>query len=106
MKTGIDIVEIERIKKIISESSTFVNNILYQEEMKPWNLESICGKIAAKEAIIKTGFISIGEWKNIKILLTTAGAPQIFDKNNKLISKLHISISHTASLAIAMAIYE
>ena len=79
MKLGIDIVEIGRIKNITMDSTEFVNKILYSDEMTPWNLVSICGKMAAKEAIIKTGFISVGEWKKIKITSTSSGQPQVTD---------------------------
>lgn len=106
MKIGIDVVEIKRISKIISESSEFINKILYPKEMEPWNIQSICGKIAAKEAVIKTGYILVGQWKKIMILSSDGGEPQVFDENKVLVSKLYVSISHTSNLAIAMAVYE
>ena len=106
MKIGIDVVEIDRTHKIILESAKFVDKILSPEEIGSWNLQSICGKIAAKEAIIKTGYISAGEWKKVKVIASDSGEPQIFDENHTLISKIHISISHTPTLAIAVAVYE
>lgn len=106
MKIGIDVVEIERVSKSISETSAFVNKVLHPEEIKPWNLQSICGKIALKEAVIKTGLISAGEWKKIMILPSGSGEPRVFDENKTLVSRLHVSISHTSNLAIAVAIYE
>ncbi len=106
MKIGIDIVEIERIGKSMSQSTEFVNKILNSEETQPWNLQSLCGKIAAKEAIIKTGFIPAGEWKKISIFSSASGEPQVFDENRNPVSKLHVSISHTPTIAIAVAVYE
>lgn len=106
MKIGVDVVEIERVGKTVSESSEFVNKILLPEEIEPWNLQSICGKIAAKEAVVKTGFISAGEWKKIIILPSDSGEPQVFDENKIVVSTLHVSISHTSNLAIAVAVYE
>lgn len=106
MKIGIDLVEINRISKTISEIPDFVNKILSSEETTPWKIESICGKIAAKEAIIKTGFIQAGEWKRITILPSASGEPQVFDENNNIVSELHVSITHTSTLAMAIAVYE
>lgn len=106
MNIGIDIVEIERISKTISGSTEFVNKILHPEEIKNWDIQSICGKIAAKEAMIKTGYITSGDWKKVKILSAESGKPQVYDENGRLISGMHLSISHTSSLAIAVAIYE
>lgn len=106
MKLGVDIVEIDRIKNIITDSAEFVNKILCSDETTPWNLESISGKIAAKEAIIKTGFISPGEWKKIKITQASSGQPQVTDEQGNNIANLQVSISHTQNLAIAVAIYE
>lgn len=106
MKIGVDVVEIERVSKTISESIEFINKILNSKEVEPWNVQSLCGKIAAKEAIIKTGFITPGAWKKISIILSASGEPQVFDEIGNLVSKLHISISHTPSIAIAVAVYE
>lgn len=106
MKVGIDIVEIERIEKSIIESAEFLNKLLYPDELLGQNLESICGKIAAKEAIIKTGYIQPGEWKKVRITHFDSGKPQVRDEHNNPLSGLEISITHTGNLAVAVAIYE
>ena len=106
MNVGIDIIEIDDLKKRISKGSDFLSSILSDEEIEGANLESLAGKIAAKEAIIKTGFVNPSEWKRITIKYLKSGAPEIYDSLGDKIQKIKVSISHTKTLAIAVALYE
>jgi phosphopantetheine--protein transferase-like protein len=103
---GIDVVDIKDLQIKIHRSSLFLNKLLTEEERKGLKIETIAGKIAAKEAIIKTGFIKPGQWKNIAITADKNGAPLVYDSNNTLITNLKISITHTNKLAVAVAFYE
>ncbi|KKQ33839.1 MAG: hypothetical protein US50_C0070G0007, partial [Candidatus Nomurabacteria bacterium GW2011_GWB1_37_5] len=103
---GVDIVDISELQKKIDASSLFLQKILTNRENDNFQLESIAGKIAAKEAIIKTGYIKPGEWKNIMISINAAGAPIVLDRSGAQINKIKITISHTTKLAVAVALYE
>ena len=110
---GVDIVDIERIKRSIEKyQDKFLNKVFNKEEKDYCNSKSnpaihFSGKFAAKEAVMKTIFSSnklnsIG-FKNISIINDINGLPAVminghFEKN------INISISHTNHQAIAFAI--
>ena len=106
MRIGIDIVDIDRIKKIVLQTPTYIERMLYMEESASGSIESICGKIAAKEAIMKTGFIRPGEWKKIMIKTLDCGAPIVCDDAGLPVSAIQISISHAHHQAVAVALYD
>ncbi len=107
--TGIDIVDISRIKleqakRILSddENSVFKNFKLNQRK-----IEYLAGRFALKEAIIK----AIGHTKyklgmrDITILNEENGMPKIvYPSFNDM--KFHITLSHEHSYAIGMCIIE
>lgn len=101
---GIDLIEIENLKEIIARTPNFVSKILTDEELKDANIQTIAGKIAAKEAIIKTGYIGVGEWHKILILSDKTGKPYTRDTSGNIINNLKISISHTDKYAVAVAL--
>lgn len=105
-QVGIDIVEIEDLRQKINSSKSFLDKILHEAEINKSSIESIAGKIAAKEAIIKTGYISVGEWKRIVVTKDNSGKPKILDQNGKQIKSIKVTISHTDKIAVAFAIYE
>lgn len=106
MNIGVDIIDITDLQKKINSSSNYLSKLLVEQEISGYKIESIAGRIAAKEAIMKTGFIKPGEWKKILILSKTKGEPIVLDNNGNKLNNLKISISHTKSTAIAIAIYE
>lgn len=116
MKTGIDIVEIDRFKNLDTDS--FINKYFtdYEKEYikSKKNFEqTLAGLYACKEAILKAFKIGIGngiKLKEIEIYHVN-GVP--FVKNNQVIEKflnvnnckeIDVSISHTAKEAIAICI--
>lgn len=103
---GIDIVDIKNLEKRLNRSKLFIEKILTIDEIAGKKIKSMAGKIAAKEAIIKTGYITHGQWKKIKIMSSPSGKPIVLNGNGEEISTLEISISHTEDTAIAVAIYE
>lgn len=104
---GIDIVENERINE--SNLEYFIDKILTKEEKSiclskngKKKLEFLCGRFAAKEAIIKA--ISSYEnphMKEIEILNNTSGKPYVIFKDYSIL----ISISHEKHYTVAEAIY-
>lgn len=101
---GIDIVDINRVKKYISDK--FIEQVLNDEEImifknKNKQVEFLAGRIAAKEAVIK----ALSDYENphmreITILNNAKGKPFVKYKNYNIL----LSISHEKDVAIAEAI--
>lgn len=117
--TGIDITEVERIKKNM-ENIRFLQKIYSKRELeylktRKLNSQTAAGMFAAKEAVAKclgTGFSNFGPC-DIEILKDEMGKPNVVLLNNALkkaeklnIQTIHISISHTNDFAIAQCIAE
>ncbi|HPS87807.1 MAG TPA: holo-ACP synthase [Spirochaetota bacterium] len=109
--TGIDIVNINRIKKSLEEySGRFIAKILSDEEIKiipsAGRDEFIAGRFAAKEALVKAAGISL-PFRNITILNDKNGKPYIKEIPDGIGNKkIHISISHDTDYAAASVIIE
>lgn len=117
---GIDIIEIDRIEGAVKHNKNFLHKLFTEKEVEYFNahgykIESIAGAFAAKEAISKalgTGFRGFG-FKDIEILKDNKGKPEVilFNKAKALAEsygnyKVHLSISHNKSNAIAYAVME
>ena len=115
---GNDIIEIERIEKVISKED-FKNKIYSQRELeniqKRGNrTETYAGIFSAKEAISKAIGTGVREFSltDLEILNDDLGKPYVvvsekLDKilrNKKEDYQIEISISHSKKYAIAMAI--
>ncbi len=119
INTGIDIVNINRIRKILLERKTqFYKKIFTPKEIeyiskggdKP---ETVAGIFAAKEAISKVLGTGIGmvSWIDIEILHDEKGKPFVSLLNNGEVRKdeigietIDLSISHEEDYAMAFAI--
>lgn len=104
---GIDIVENERIKKVLNE--TFLNYLLSEDEIKIYRkysgeraVQFVAGRFAAKEAVIKAlaGETPV-ERKEIVVLNNEDGSPYVQLKDYIL----KISISHEKNYAVAIAVW-
>lgn len=119
MRTGVDIVEISRIEKILeSRREKFYEKIFTGEEIqyivnKKHNSKTISGIFATKEAVSKLLGSGIGRvnWKDIEVLHDKNGRPfiGINKKLEKYLQKvdlncIDISISHERKYAISFAI--
>ena len=111
---GIDLVELERIKEILSDK--FIERILSKSELDEYQnlvndsvkLEFVGGRFAAKEAIFKAISKGPGDtyYRDFSILHEESGKPYVktdFFKNNENIT---VSITHTDNYAAAMVIIE
>lgn len=115
---GIDIIEIERVKKTLGRRKGFVERffaaeeaIYYQKQNK--NAATIAGGFAAKEAIVKamgTGFDDFS-WKDIVVLRNSRGKPEVELRGRAKglcecsgIEGILVSISHSKNYAVAQAI--
>lgn len=105
MKTGIDIVELDRVKSV---KEGFVKHVLSLSEIEKYNsfeeqrrVEYLGGRFACKEAIIKClSDIEIPNMNELNIQNDEKGKPFIKYKDYFI----EISISHEKHYAIAVAI--
>lgn len=124
--TGIDIIEVERIKEAILEmGDSFLNRIYTEKEIEYCNKSEVmkyqhfAARFAAKEAVFKAISEYIGGrkdaiWKDIEIINSESGKPEInVDKLKENINKagdnvrlinIDVSISHIRDFAVASAV--
>lgn len=121
IKTGIDIIEVERIKNSIEKfNDNFLNRVFTKDEIqycearKTQKFQSYAGRFAGKEAVFKAisetleNKFSI-EWKEIEILNDKNGRPFVdfYGKLKEIIGsdyKIDISISHIGEVAVASVV--
>ena len=123
IKTGIDIIEVERIKKAIEEmGEIFLARIFTAREIQYCNKSEVmkyqhfAARFAAKEAVFKaiSEYIKGREdalWKNIEVYNLENGKPYInieklSENIEKTVDNIHIkdidiSISHIRDFAVA-----
>ena len=115
---GIDIIEIERIKKSIDTyGDSFLNKIYTQNELdyclaKFNKYQHLAARFAAKEAIYKalsSGWEKDATWKSMEIINEPNGLPVVkfFGKLKEFISDdkdIKISISHSDHYVTCVAI--
>jgi holo-[acyl-carrier protein] synthase len=111
--TGIDMIEIKRIKQAAGHNSRFPERILTAFEQKRYaslngsrKYEYLAGRFAAKEAMAKALGVGIGaelSWQDMEIKTDEKGKPFITSPYPYL---CHLSISHTKEYAIAQVILE
>ncbi len=116
---GVDIEDVNRIKAVINGRERFIERFFSKSEVemfskKNFNPETICGNFSAKEAFVKAlgiGFRDVTV-KDIEVLRDEMGKPYyniVGDLAEKLKDKglkWHLSLSHTASNAVAFAVIE
>ncbi|MCM3734003.1 holo-ACP synthase [Fictibacillus nanhaiensis] len=111
--TGIDIIELNRIKKAVLHQERFPSRILTAFEQKRFDslngnrkYEYLAGRFAAKEAMAKALGVGIGaelSWHDMEIKVDGKGKPFITSPYPYL---CHLSISHTKEYAVAQVILE
>lgn len=118
---GLDLVEIARIERMVEEhGGRFLarcftpREVAYADDSPRQRIERLAGRFAAKEAILKalgTGWRDGIAWTDMEILPDTLGRPVLTICGRAAaiaggmgINAWSISISHTATLAMAGAI--
>jgi holo-[acyl-carrier protein] synthase len=115
---GLDIVEIERIKKVCEKYKRFKERIYSLRELEQLSgkkdlYPSLAARFAAKEAFIKAigGKYSGWNWKDVEILYGINGKPEINLRNKALefalqkgVKDIKVSISHTHKYAVAVVV--
>lgn len=115
---GTDIIEIERIERLIKEHGSHFLNRIFTEKEQSYCLEHVeshlrfAGRFAAKEAVSKalgTGFGEDLSFIDIEILPIPSAPPKlvISERANALFNhpKILISISHCKLYATAVALW-
>ena len=118
--TGIDIVEISRIKKAsLQWKDKFLERIFTDKEIeyskeRPYSYQHLAARFAAKEAVLKAfgnGWKKQAEWTDIEIWNEESGKPQVklYGPLKKMQQEMNvediiISLSHTHTYAVASAI--
>ncbi len=117
--TGVDIVEIERIAKA-ANNERFYDKIFSDAEMAlfeacKYRMETVAGRFAVKEAVMKALGCGLGDvpMKDIETLRAPSGQPLLKlmgaakQKADALgVKQIHISISHSQRYAVAQAVAE
>ena len=119
--TGIDIIEVERIRNVLERDTGFRDKIFTPEEIrycesKKNKYQHYAARFSAKEALMKaigTGWRFGIRFADIEVFHNDLEQPQIkvSGKANELlsdlaISKIHVSLSHLKELATAIVIIE
>jgi len=115
---GVDIIEIERVKKAVERTPRFLDRVFTSRElgycMKKANpYPSLAARFAAKEALRKLhpAFIAGVRFHDLEVLPGEDGRPQVYlhgEAEHRCriegIGEISISLSHSREQAIATAI--
>lgn len=115
INTGIDIIEIERVKSSIENTNGKFcdrvyteNEIKYCESKKTQKYQHYAARFAAKEAVFKAISSKLNskyeiEWKDIEITNDKEGKPnvKIFNSVMDEVEDIEVSISHCKEYAVA-----
>lgn len=118
---GVDIIQVNRIKKAIENSGDgFINKVFTKGEQeccreKKNIYQHLAARFAGKEAVLKAfnlGWSSV-DWKSIEIENDATGAPRVILHNRmkeicdeKYVDKIFFSLSHFGSYAVAVVILQ
>jgi len=110
--TGVDIVEIPRIRKAVETwGDRFLTRIFNSEEIAYARKHTIsyphyAGRFAAKEAIYKALGDRTVTWKDLTIVNDPDGKPICRLEGKSFKGRIHLSISHSKFYAVASAVIE
>ena len=122
ISTGIDIVEVYRIRETLERTPRFAVRVYTDAERAYCDskgvaaAQSYAARFAAKEAFLKalkTGWRGKLAWREIEVTQSDEGAPafNISGEAKRLLDAsgtdaVHLSLSHTSDHAIAQVIFE
>lgn len=119
--TGVDIIDIPRIKKIVESDTGFIKKVFSITEIEYCESKyrkeiHFAARFAAKEAFFKalgTGWRDGMKWTDISVVNDELGKPEIqlegktlekFKKND--FNGAHLSLSHTKEYAVAFVVID
>ena len=116
---GVDIIEIDRIRKSIEKlGEHFLYKVFTAQEIaycssKPTSAQHFAARFAAKEALSKalsTGWAGEFRWKDVEISNEPSGQPRIelhgMLKEKLALCSVFVSLSHSESHVVAMVLIE
>jgi holo-[acyl-carrier protein] synthase len=119
---GIDLVEISRIEEVLARrgerfrSRVFTEGEIRYCEHRASSAASYAARFAAKEAAMKalgTGWSGGTAWSDIEVVSGINGAPALELRGRALermreigVTRTHLSLSHSATMAIAEVVLE
>jgi holo-[acyl-carrier protein] synthase len=122
ISTGIDIIEVARIREALKRTDRFVERVFTAAEREycarrgDASARHYAARFAAKEAMLKalgTGWAQGIAWTDVEVAAHESGAPYLILTGKALeVFKslagrhLHLSMSHTAEHAVASVIME
>jgi holo-[acyl-carrier protein] synthase len=113
---GVDLVEIERIEKMIERyGAKFLKRIYTDVEIsycgKKKDRGSYAARFATKEAVFKATGLGLGQsmrWKDVEVVNDEKGKPNVklYGKTAEILGekKIHLTLSHSKDAAIAMVV--
>lgn len=113
--TGIDIIEVERIDRLIEKfGDRFLNRVFTSAEIdycqsKKHSGQHFAARFAAKEAVVKAMSRWVGlQYRQVEVLREQGGCPSVKLHGNTGLSeeRLALSMTHTHNFAVASAIYD
>lgn len=120
--TGIDIIEISRVRSAIERNGERFIRRIYTEPEREYcaarqaSSTHYAGRFAAKEAAFKalgTGWARGIKWTDVSVEPRTGGAPTLKLSGEALLrfqtlgaQRIHLTISHSQEYAVAMVILE
>jgi holo-[acyl-carrier protein] synthase len=110
MEIGVDIVEVDRVRRAIRRTPGFLKRVFTKDEIAfcrghrdPW--PHYAARFAAKEAVWKTlGRDGLG-FEDISVERDARGKPGVLIKG-KRVHRLKLSLSHGEDYAVAVALRE
>ena len=109
---GVDIIEVERIRKLAEKSPRFLKRIFTDKEIKYCNLKKnkfqhLAARFAAKEAFFKALGKKI-KWTDVGVINLPSGKPELALKREGSFSfdRSYVSLSHLQDYAIAYVVLE
>ena len=118
MEIGIDIIEIDRIARMLKKYPNFRFRVFTEREVsycekKKYPPQHYAARFAAKESIMKTlgtGWTESVRWKDLEILESPSGKPSVclHDRARLVgqkqgVKEIKVSLSHCKLYAVAVA---
>ena len=110
---GVDVVDLARFERAVGRTPALRSRIFTAAE-RDLPLRSLAGRFAAKEALIKAIGDSTGvRWHDMEVVSDSLGNPSFLLHNAvaaitaaRGITRIHLSMSHDAGIAIAYVVVE
>jgi len=107
IRVGCDTVHIPRFQSVLKRTPAVQGRLFVSHESDGASIESLAGKFALKEAVLKALELEPGCWNDIQVMKEESGRPKVVLSCNtswKIMSQ-DVSISHDGDCAFAVAVF-